>query len=78
MEKDPTDNKDTRPSCFSPKKPEIKIDCRLKENTKDTIQFNFTSMPDNFASDQVVWVGINNFHTPWSGQTLRNIQIKYY
>lgn len=51
MEKDPTDNKDTKPSCFSPKKPDIKIDCRLKENTKDTIQFNFTSMPDNFASD---------------------------
>ena len=30
MLKDPTDDKDIKPTCFSPKKPEIKIECKLK------------------------------------------------
>ena len=67
MLKDPTDNKNIKPICFSPKKPEIKIECNLKDKSDDTIQFRFTAMPDNLAKDQVVWIGINNFHTPWSG-----------
>jgi hypothetical protein len=51
MLKDPTDNKVIKPICFSPKKPEIKIECNLKPKTNDTIQFRFTAMPKNMAKD---------------------------
>jgi len=26
----------------------------------------------------VVWVDFTNFHTPWSGQTLKRLEIRYY
>lgn len=75
---DPKDDADVKPTCYSPKKSDIKISCQLKEGSTNTVQFYFTEFPDELKADQVVWVGVNNFHTPWSGQTLRNIQIRYY
>lgn len=72
------DGKDVQPTCFSPKKKDIKIECSLKKGTTNTVQFYFSDFPTELAADQVVWVGINNFYTPWSGQTLRNIQVRYY
>ena len=59
--------KDVQPTCFSPKKKDIKIECKLKAGTNNIVQFYFSDFPRELASDQVVWVGINNFYTPWSG-----------
>jgi hypothetical protein len=35
-------------------------------------------MPDSEKQEQVQYVLLTNFNTPWSGQTLRTIDIRYY
>lgn len=57
---------------------DIKLECQIKPGSFDTLQFWFTDIPEERRKDQVVWVDFTNFHTPWSGQTLRAIEIRYY
>ena len=70
-------NKDTGIACSSPND-KVKVDCKIKEGSSFTLQFWFSELPEEYAADQVRQVSFTNFHTPWSGQTLRNVKIRYY
>ena len=69
--------KDAGVTCSSPNE-KIKVDCKIKEGSSFTLQFWFSELPEEYSSDQVRQVSFSNFHTPWSGQTLRNVKIRYY
>ena len=64
-------------SCTSPNN-KIKVDCQLKAGTSNTLEFRFSELPEEYKSDQVRQVSFSNFFTPWSGQTLRTIKLRYY
>jgi hypothetical protein len=57
---------------------QMKVNCKVKKDDFWILQFYFTDIPAGMESRQVVNMMFTNFHTPWSGQNLKTIEIRYY
>jgi hypothetical protein len=42
------------------------------------LRFWLTDIPKGMENNQVLHFNFSNFHTPWSGQVLKTIEVRYY